>query len=77
MGGLLSGDKFKNMYDPLRLFSKDSEPPAPPQVQAPPAMPVPDDKAARDAERRRQAAVRRRTGRQSTFLTNGNDDPLG
>jgi hypothetical protein len=49
---------------------------APPVVESPKAMPVPDDAAARNAQRKSVADQRRRRGRSSTILTAA-DESLG
>ncbi len=55
------------------LFSDDAPAATPsaaaPEVEAPPVMPIPDDKAAEAARRRSIAKSMSRRGRQSTILT--------
>ena len=49
-----------------------------PEIESPPTMPIPDDRAAGVARRRRIAEIQARSGRQSTFLSDeGRSDRLG
>lgn len=78
----MSGINFTKILDPLGLFTKPKETPAPaaPVIPPPPVMPTPDDKAVEAAKRRSIAAQIARRGRQSTMLTDpvtGGSDTLG
>jgi hypothetical protein len=62
----------KKVLDPAGLFTEDKAPepaPAPPPAAEPVEMPIADDKASTDAAKRRVAAMRARSGRASTILT--------
>lgn len=49
---------------------------APPAIEAPPPMPLPDDAAVRTQQRKSVATQRRRRGRESTIFTAA-DEGLG
>lgn len=49
---------------------------APPAIESPPPMPLPDDAAVRAQRRQSVAAQRRRKGRESTIMTAA-DEGLG
>lgn len=70
MKGLVGGIAGKIAGD---IFSDDAPAATPsvaaPAVEAPPVMPIPDDKAADAARRRSIAKSMSRRGRQSTILT--------
>lgn len=51
--------------------------PKAPPIQAPAAMPTPDDANVSAARRRAEVATRTRTGRQSTILTDYGGGKLG
>jgi hypothetical protein len=61
--------------NPLKTFKEASKVDTP-DVKAPAVMPTPDDDAVKAAARRRVAAMQTRSGRVSTFLSDG-DDKLG
>lgn len=51
---------------------------APPALPSPPPMPIPDDKAVKDAQKRSVLRQRRRSGRSSTILSDPTEgDTLG
>ena len=65
MGSLFSG-----------IFGDEEEPappPPPPVIEAPPIMPVPDDRAMQETRRRSISRQLARRGRRSTILS---DDPV-
>jgi len=64
----------------MDIFGGAPSTPAPviPVVTPPPVMPIPDDKAAKDAKRRALSRLASRSGRQSTILSQGDGtDTLG